>query len=354
MAYRGPQFHDHIELIEPEQLPRTAPLPARSWQTEAVAGRRIPVLNIFLFLTTLLTTTMAGANILALGVNPLTNPAALLPGLPFAVTLMSILLVHELGHYIVSRLHGVRATLPYFIPGPPFLIGTFGAFIRMKSPPINRRALFDVGASGPWAGVLVAIPAVMVGLSLSEVRPIDPGAPGLFFGESLLFSFLTRMVLGVSPDSVTVVLHPVALAGWIGLFVTFLNLIPVGQLDGGHVSYALFGSRHRWTARAFLVMILVLGFQGWNGWFVWAVLLSFLGVDHPPTLDRVTPLDPARRFAAWATLVLFIFTFIPVPFSMQEFAPPPPPLPAFEGPLTPVGLQLPAMTDMCHMLTIPI
>lgn len=338
--------------MEPERPPRSVPISARPWHTAAAADRRVPVVNIVLFLVTLLTTTMAGANVLALGINPLTNPGALLQGLPFAATLMSILLVHEFGHYIVSRIHGVRATLPYFIPGPPILIGTFGAFIRMKSPPVNRRALFDVGAAGPWAGVLVAIPAVIVGLTLSEVHPLDPGAPGLFFGESLLFSFLTRMVLGVSPDNVTVVLHPVALAGWIGLFVTFLNLIPVGQLDGGHVSYALFGSRHRWAARVFLVVILVLGFQGWTGWFVWAVLLSFLGVDHPPTFDRFTPLDPPRRFAALATLVLFIFTFIPVPFSMHPFVPPPPPLPAFEGPVTPVDL-LPA-AGIRDMLAIPI
>jgi membrane-associated protease RseP (regulator of RpoE activity) len=232
----------------------------------------------------------------------------------------------------------VRASLPYFIPGPPLLVGTFGAFIRMKSPPINRRALFDVGAAGPWAGVVLAIPAVIVGLHLSEVRPLGPVESGVFFGDSILFSLLSRTVLGVAPSEVTIILHPVALAGWIGLFVTFLNLIPIGQLDGGHVCYALFGKRHRVTARLFLVVIAVLGFGGWSGWFLWTFLLLFLGVDHPPTLDTHTELDPARRTAAWATLALFVLTFIPVPFSTVE-APPVPasPPPQFDGPLTPAG-----------------
>jgi membrane-associated protease RseP (regulator of RpoE activity) len=306
----------------------------------------VPLVNLALFLTTLLTTTLAGANN-ALGrpVNPLTEPGALLHGVPFAATLMAILLVHELGHYLMSRAHGVHATLPYFIPGPPFLVGTFGAFIRMKSPPLNRRALFDVGAAGPWAGMLVAVPAVIIGLSLSEVRPLEPVEYGLFFGDSLLFSFLTRAVLGVAPDEVTILLHPVAMAGWIGLFVTFINLIPVGQLDGGHVSYSLFGSFHRWPARAFLLGIFLLGIQGWRGWFIWTVLLLFLGVDHPPTLDRTTPLDPVRRFAAWATLILLVVTFIPVPFTLELPAEPPPPPPVFDGPVTPAGFAGPCPWD---------
>lgn len=335
MAYPGTQPHDDGPLIDArwrlsDEDPRATP--------RAPISPGVPVLNIVLFLITLLTTTMAGANVIPLGINPLTNPGALISGLPFAATLMSILLVHELGHYVMSRVHGVRASLPYFIPGPPLLVGTFGAFIRMKSPPINRRALFDVGAAGPWAGVLLAIPAVLVGLRLSEVRPLEPLAGGVFFGDSILFSTLARAVLGVAPSEVTIILHPIALAGWIGLFVTFLNLIPVGQLDGGHVCYALFGRRHRVTARIFLVVIAALGFGGWNGWFLWTFLLLFLGVDHPPTLDTHTTLDPVRRTAAWATLVLFVLTFIPVPFSTVE----PPPLPSsppprFDGPLTPAG-----------------
>jgi membrane-associated protease RseP (regulator of RpoE activity) len=351
MGYPGDPSSDDFELIDAEQL-RTRPAALdRSWPVPArEESRRLPVVNIVLFLATLLTTTLAGANnVHGRAINPLLEPLALLAGFPFAGTLMSILLVHELGHYIMSRVHGVRATLPYFIPGPPLLVGTFGAFIRMKSPPVNRRALFDVGAAGPWAGMLVAVPAVIVGLGLSEVRPAEPDAYGLFFGDSLLFSLLTRLVLGVSSDEVTVVLHPVALAGWIGLFVTFLNLRPVGQLDGGHVSYSLFGQFHRWPARVFLLVILVLGFQGWTGWFIWTALLLILGIDHPPTLDRTTPLDPARRIAAWATLALFVVTFIPVPFAV-ELPAELPSLPAFDGPVTPAGSEAPAI---CPETAVP-
>jgi len=343
MPFQRQRFPDDIEVIGAEPLPGPPPMYDLPWPApESVRTHRLPVVNIVLFLVTLLTTTVAGANnSLGRPVNPLLEPGALLSGLPFAATLMAILLVHEFGHYIVSSVHGVRASLPYFIPGPPFLVGTFGAFIRMKSPPKNRRALFDVGAAGPWAGALVAVPAVVIGLHLSEVRPPEPAEYGLFFGDSLLFSFLTRVVLGASPNEMTIILHPVALAGWIGLFVTFLNLIPVGQLDGGHVSYSLFGELHRWPARVFLLVIFVLGLQGWRGWFLWTILLLVLGVDHPPTLDRTTPLDPMRRFAAWATLVLFVVTFIPVPFVVELPAEVPPRIPSFDGPLTPVGFVTP-------------
>lgn len=279
--------------------------------------RRFPLIHVVLFCATLVTTSMAGA--FQQNANPLADPTTLLLGLPFAATLMSILLFHEMGHYVLARVHGVHATLPYFIPGPPLFVGTFGAFIRMKSPPANRRALFDVGAAGPWAGVLLAIPAVIIGLSLSEVRPLNPlDEGGIILGDSFLFSALTRLVLGVSADDVSIVLHPIALAGWFGLFVTFLNLLPVGQLDGGHVSYSLFGRSHRWISRISLVGILLLGFQGWQGWFVWVVLLSMLGVDHPPTLDLYSSLDPRRKLYAWCTVGLFALTFMPVPITMAE------------------------------------
>jgi Zn-dependent protease len=216
-----------------------------------------------------------------------------------------------MGHFVMSRIHGVEATPPYFIPGPPFLVGTFGAFIRMHTP-TNRKALFDVGAAGPWAGFLVAIPAVFYGLSLSEVRALDPSSGGLILGESLVFTGLTHLALGVSPADATILLHPIALAGWFGLFVTFLNLLPVGQLDGGHVVYSLIGHRHRWVARVALLVIIGLAFLGWQGWAMWAVLVTLLGLDHPPTIDD-TPLDPARRVAAWLTIGLFVITFAGAP-----------------------------------------
>jgi membrane-associated protease RseP (regulator of RpoE activity) len=305
--------------------------PARPWEPPVAVRRqrRVPLIHIVLFVLTFITTSMAGA--FQVGANPLSDPASIRAGFPFAVTLLSILLVHELGHYTLAMVHHVRATLPYFIPGPPIFIGTFGAFIRMKSPTPSRRALFDVGAAGPWAGLLVAIPAVFIGLRLSEVRPLGLDDGGLVLGDSLLFSFLSKLALGTTPDNVTIMLHPIALAGWFGLFVTFLNLLPVGQLDGGHVSYALFGRWHRWISRIFLGVIAVLGFQGWQGWFVWVILLLLIGVDHPPTQDPYTPLDTRRRVAAWLTIGAFVLTFMSNPIGVSR------PSPEFEGNRVPVA-----------------
>ena len=312
--------------IDTYSIPPAVP----SWESvrPVQRARRIPLIHIVLFVLTFITTAMAGA--FQLGADPLADPASIRAGFPFAVTLMSILLIHELGHYTLSKVHGVRATLPYFIPAPPVFIGTFGAFIRMQSPPPTRRALFDVGAAGPWAGLLLAIPAVIIGLHLSEVRPAVLDQGGLVLGDSLLFKLLTRLTLGTTADDATIVLHPVALAGWFGLFVTFMNLLPVGQLDGGHVTYAMFGRQHRWISRLFLGVIVFLGFRGWEGWFVWFVLLMFIGVDHPPTRDIATPLDGRRRLAAWLTVGAFIVTFMPQPISVAE------PSPVFEGERTPV------------------
>src|SRR5262249_53454107 len=184
------------------------------WQPAGAVRRqrRIPLIHIVLFVATFTTTSLNGA--FEAGVNPLVDPASIRAGFPFSVTLLSILLFHEFGHYFVSAIHGVRATLPYFIPAPPVLIGTFGAFIRMKSPPPNRRALFDVGAAGRWAGLVVAVPAVLIGLRLSEVRPLGLNEGGLVLGDSILFRLLTRVALGTNPDDVTILLHPIALAGW--------------------------------------------------------------------------------------------------------------------------------------------
>ena len=311
--------------------PETETIPAAPWSNSEVSSesptdtRRDRVnlpLHIALFGATLVTTSMAGA--FQLGANPLSDPASIIVGLPFSCTLMAILLCHEMGHYLVARSHGVQASLPYFIPGPPFLIGTFGAFIRMRAPTANRQVLFDVGAAGPWAGVVVAVPAVIIGLQFSQVSTTIQTGTGLIFGDSLLFSLLAWLSLGVSVNQVTIVPHPIALAGWVGLFVTFINLLPVGQLDGGHISYALFGRYQKWISRGFLVVILFLGFQGWPGWFFWAVMLSFLGVDHPPTWDHFSTLDPRRQVGGWLTLLLLAITFIPVPFTVTK------PLPAGE------------------------
>jgi membrane-associated protease RseP (regulator of RpoE activity) len=291
----------------------------------AAARPRGPGVHIALFTLTFLTTAMAGALHAPGGELPFglgdffTEPLAILDGFPFAITVMTILLCHEMGHYVLARAHRVDASLPYFIPAPPTLFtGTFGAFIRIRTLPPHRRALFDIGAAGPWAGFLVAVPAVIFGLQESEVRPLDETEGGLMFGDSLLFSLLTRLVLGVDSDEVLIQLSPVALAGWFGLLVTCLNLLPVGQLDGGHVAYAVFGHRHHWISRGVIVTLVILGIGGWPGWFVWAALLLILGLRHPRPWDPATPLDRRRLVAALLTLVVFALTFMPEPISVVE------------------------------------
>jgi len=285
--------------------------------------RRGPGLHLALFAATFATTAMASA--LNQGVDIFTEPARLVVGFPYAIALMAILLCHECGHYFFSRVHRVEATLPFFIPAPPviFFIGTLGAFIRMRSLPRDRRALFDIGAAGPWAGMFIAVPVLLLGLCLSETRPASLGAEsGLFLGDSLLFKALTWLALGTTGDNVTIVLHPVALAGWVGLLVTALNLMPVGQLDGGHVVYAAFGERwHRRISRATLVGLIVLGVSGATTWLVWAVLLSVLGLRHPRLINQETRLDRRRTWIAVATLAMFAVTFIPQPVYFSE--PPP-------------------------------
>ncbi len=236
---------------------------------------------------------------------------------------MTILLVHELSHYLASKKHRTQATLPYFIPAPS-IIGTFGAFIKMKSPITTRNALIDIGASGPIAGFVVSVIACVVGLDLSEIVRIDHIEEGaLSLGESILFSFLTKLVLGVTPEHHDILLHPVAFAGWIGLFVTSLNLIPIGQLDGGHIAFAILGDRHRYVSILLIAVLALLGlgslvgFAGWEGWLVWAVLMLVLGIKHPPVMYREVRLDPKRKFIGLLTLVIFIVTFIPSPFTIS-------------------------------------
>ncbi|MFB3924537.1 MAG: site-2 protease family protein [Syntrophales bacterium] len=272
--------------------------------------RRLPYVNIILFFITLATTLFAGA--LQQGVDPLEDPALIWKGIPFSFTLLLILGAHEFGHYFISKRHGVAVTLPFFLPAPSF-IGTFGAFIKMKSPIMDRRTLLDIGVAGPLSGVAVAIPVLIVGLVLSEIIPAAP-QKGISLGTSLLFSFFNWIVHGPISDHMDVLLHPVAFSGWIGLLVTSLNLLPVGQLDGGHVAYAIFGRKQQVIARIVMIVLLALGITSWTGWLVWAAFLFFLGTSHPPVVYDWIPLDYRRKWIGWIALFLFVATFTPKPF----------------------------------------
>ena len=294
---------------------RRKEVPAWTWDGEpapAVPPRKPRVIwNLLLFFLTFMTTVLAGA--LQEGVNPVTNPGQIPKGFPFALALMGILLAHELGHYLVARRHGVDVTLPYFIPAPSF-IGTFGAFIKMRSPARDPKMLLDIGAAGPLVGVVVSIPLVALGLSLSEVKQIE-GQVGTSLGDSILLWLISRVVVGPIPPGYDVVIHPVGFAGWIGLLVTSLNLLPVGQLDGGHVVYALLGERQNRISKFVFVGLLALGVLGWEGWLVWGVLLLIMGFRHPPPVEWWVPLDRKRKVIGWLTVAVFILTFIPIPFS---------------------------------------
>jgi membrane-associated protease RseP (regulator of RpoE activity) len=246
----------------------------------------------------------------------LSSPEMLWRGIPFAGALLFILTTHELGHYLLSKIHRVPASLPLFIPGPPHFIGTFGAIIRMRGPILSRRALFDIGVAGPLAGFVVAVVMLVVGLNLSTV--VDRTATyGLQLGEPLLLQFMSWVIVGPLPPDADVVLHPIGFAAWFGLFVTSLNLIPIGQLDGGHVAYALWGRRQRAMALAFLPILLILGFVGWPGWFLWAFMAGLWGIGHPPVLDPHIPLGRNRTIVGWIAFGVFVVTFAPVPFSFH-------------------------------------
>ncbi len=267
--------------------------------------------QVILFIVTFFTTLVAGTFLA--GGNPLSNPPDLLLGFMFSIPLLSILAVHEMGHYTAARRHGVAVTPPYFIPAPSF-IGTFGAFIKIKSPVPHRNALLDIGAAGPIAGAVVAVPILIVGLGLSVLRP-SSGLAGIPLGESLLFRAATYAVIGDIPKGFDVVLHPVAFAGWIGLLVTALNLLPSGQLDGGHIAYALFGAGYAKVARVVPFLLLPMGFL-WAGWVIWAVMLFFLGTRHPAPVFEEMPLSRGRRLVGIAAGILLVLCFTPSPVPM--------------------------------------
>ncbi|MBW8781395.1 MAG: site-2 protease family protein [Verrucomicrobia bacterium] len=279
-----------------------------------------PWLHGLLFGLTLLTTTWAGAA--QAGVNLLAEPGRFAVGLPYSLTLLAILGVHELGHYWVARRYQMDVTPPYFVP-VPFALGTFGAFIQMRSPSENRRMLFDVAVAGPFAGLIIAIPALLVGLHYSTVLTAveaDAATQGTSTGSSILFALLAKLSLGDAlPPGGAVQLGPLAFAGWLGLFITGLNLLPIGQLDGGHIARAMFGSRGGMIISVIAMWSLVLlGIFVWPGLLVWALLIFFIAGRGTPPLNDLTPVGHRRLWLGFLAFLILLLVMVPVPRMLIE------------------------------------
>ena len=293
-------------------------------------------LNGLLFVLTVLTTCYAGtwwsrgflafeagggtgADFLAAAGQALRDPRLFPLSAIYSAVLMTILVGHELGHYLTCRRYGLPATLPFFLPGPPFL-GTFGAFIRIRAHIPFKRQLFDVGANGPLVGFALTLPALAVGLALSKVAPSIPsGAVAINFGDPLLLKLLTALFFGPLPEGATLVLHPIGWAGWVGLLVTAINLVPLGQLDGGHVAYAVLGRRARLLSKLMVGALAVLGVFFHVTWLLVAGLLLFVErkartrLQHPPVLDEDAPLGRKRSLLGVLLFAIFVLSFIPDP-----------------------------------------
>lgn len=251
-------------------------------------------------------------------------------GLPFALTFIGILLGHELGHYFAARRHRVPVSLPYFIPFPPYfsLVGTLGAFIRIRGLIPRRSVLFDIGVAGPAVSFLLSLPVLIIGLRLSVVLPGDQGnlypflvhflTEPVWIGSSALLQAAAVLTVPGFESGYAVLLHPLAFAGWLGIFVTALNLLPLGQLDGGHILYALAGPRQRAAAQAFLLLMVPLGFIWW-GWWLWGGVVLLIGrgrVAHPPVMSEDEPLGRGRTILAWTSFALLLLCFSPAPLRL--------------------------------------
>ncbi len=288
-------------------------------------------LPLILFVATLLSTTFAGLFYVAGDVQAgmliraiLMRPSNLLLGLPFSLTLLAILLAHELGHYFACRYYGISCTPPFFIPLPVSIAGTLGAFIRIKSPFQHRRALFDVGVAGPLAGFVLALPALFVGIGLSQLIPRTHIAGAVTFGEPLLFRWIGKLVLGYSPATQDMLAHPIAMAAWFGLLATCLNLFPIWQLDGGHIAYAILGQKlQRKVSVAGAVTLILISFLGWPipSYLVFGLILLLMGLRfrfyHPPTLLDDEPLGRERVVIGIVALLILVVCFTPVPISIS-------------------------------------
>ncbi len=249
-------------------------------------------------------------------------------GWPYALGIVLILGTHELGHYFAARRHGIPVTLPYFIPLPFGFFGTLGAFIQLRAPIRNRKAMLDVGVTGPLAGLAFAIPILLLGLLTAEVKALPTDSSYILEGNSILYSLSKWLVFGqILPDGrMDVFINQLTQAGWTGLFVTGLNLIPIGQLDGGHVLYTLFGDRARLLYWPAVLIMTVLAVVVSDAWFLWVMLLLFFGRTYATPLDMLTPLDSRRRWIALAALIVFVLVFVPNPLTLVE----PPSLPPME------------------------
>ena len=295
------------------------PTPSKRW------------VNAVLFVLTVISVLFTGATAVGVEAESLSEIVVyslthLHLGLPAAVALLVPLLAHEFGHYLTARHFGLSATLPYFIPLPFPLspLGTMGAIIRMKGPMLNRKTLLAVGAAGPLAGFIVALPFLIWGLAISPVTDFDPvmglGIPEsgtLLEGNSILYAGLKVLIFGrfLPSGGKDVLLDPIAFSAWAALLVTAINLIPAGQLDGGHIAYALLGDKARWVTRAMLGLTLIMGFF-WQGWWLWTMLIWLFGQQHATPLDDITPLTARQRLLAAGTLIIFVLTFIPVPLRL--------------------------------------
>jgi membrane-associated protease RseP (regulator of RpoE activity) len=327
----SPESEERSPLFpQPSAWPPLQPGPPSYYQAVPLhPSRRSLVLAIVLFFLTLLTSLVAGAHFAAAYAHnqaasldafvqtfrlAYLHPSSLLNGLPFAVTLLVILMAHELGHYFACRHHHIYSSYPFFIPAPT-LIGTFGAFILIRSPIRSARALFDVGASGPLVGFVFAMPALAYGVLHARVIPagnLYSDGDGVVFGLPLVLKLMAA-VLQPNARASDLLLHPVGRAAWVGLFATALNLLPVGQLDGGHIVRSISSQAHRWISLLLPLALLPLGFFRWHGWFIWAGLLIALRFFRMPPIYDPTPLDPNRRFGAFLALVVFILCFMPSP-----------------------------------------
>ena len=301
---------------------------AAVWQPRLKFQDRV-WLHGLLFLLTIVTTTLVGADQYAgyladfkqAGPLPMSVSGLLLRGLWYSGTILAILGFHELGHYFACRYYDVDASLPYFLPVPISITGTLGAFIRIREPIPQKRMLFDIGIAGPIAGFLVAVPTLFFGVAMSHVVKMPENFVGLELGEPLLFKAVSWLLWGSVPNGYSLNLHPMAFAAWFGLLATALNLFPIGQLDGGHISYAVLGPRSTVVTFAMLGVAVVLTFFS-ASWIVWTgllmVMLFMVGPRHPRVFDEEEPLDRSRLVLALCAVVIFILCFTPAPIQPLE------------------------------------